>query len=140
MKAANENIRQAAQLLMSITQHNDWSCKERDQINDYTTQNAKEIKEISEESENFTRAIGFASEGFRGQEKSVSESFDSIDGLLRDFWDKGKAIPITDPSVISRSKNADQLHIPNLAAQAAKLPKSKKEAEIRKVNLDNLNL
>ena len=43
-------VEEAARILTSITQHNNWNCKERDAINDYTQSNAREILKISEKS------------------------------------------------------------------------------------------
>ena len=31
-------VEEAARILTSITEHNNWNCKERDAINDYTVQ------------------------------------------------------------------------------------------------------
>ena len=34
-------VEEAARILTSITQHNNWNCKERDAINDYTQSNPR---------------------------------------------------------------------------------------------------
>ena len=36
-------VEEAARILTSITEHNNWNCKERDAINDYTQSNAREM-------------------------------------------------------------------------------------------------
>ena len=50
-------VEEAARILTSITEHNNWNCKERDAINDYTQSNAREILKISEKSGNFANVM-----------------------------------------------------------------------------------
>ena len=57
-------VEEAARILTSITEHNNWNCKERDAINDYTQSNAREILKISEKSGNFANVMKTVAENF----------------------------------------------------------------------------
>ena len=58
-------VEEAVRILTSITEHNNWNCKERDAINDYTRSNAQEILKISEKSEHFGGVSRIFMFGFR---------------------------------------------------------------------------
>jgi hypothetical protein len=64
-------VEEAARILTSITEHNNWNCKERDAINDYTRSNAQEILKISEKSGNFANVM-----------KVVAEMFTSVESII----------------------------------------------------------
>ena len=66
-------VEEAARILTSITEHNNWNCKERDAINDYTRSNAQEILKISEKSGNFANVMKMVAENFTTDEKNISE-------------------------------------------------------------------
>ena len=70
-------VEEAARILTSITEHNNWNCKERDAINDYTRSNAQEILKISEKSGNFANVMKVVAENFTTDEKNISEMFTS---------------------------------------------------------------
>lgn len=61
-------VEEAARILTSITQHNNWNCKERDAINDYTQSNAREILKISE-NRKFCKFMKMVAENFTTDEK-----------------------------------------------------------------------
>ncbi len=75
-------VEEAARILTSITEHNNWNCKERDTINDYTRSNAKEISKISEKSENFANVMKMVAENFTTDEKNLSEMFTSVESII----------------------------------------------------------
>ena len=66
-------VEEAVRILTSITEHNNWNCKERDAINDYTRSNAQEILKISEKSGNFANVMKTVAENFTTDEKNISE-------------------------------------------------------------------
>ena len=72
-------VEEAARILTSITEHNNWNCKERDAINDYTRSNAQEILKISEKSGNFANVMKVVAENFTTDEKNISEMFTSVE-------------------------------------------------------------
>ena len=68
--------------MTSITEHNNWNCKERDAINDYTRSNAQEILKISEKSGNFANVMKTVAENFTTDEKNISEMFTSVESII----------------------------------------------------------
>lgn len=75
-------VEKASNILRSITEHNDWNCKERDTINDYTLSNATEILKISEKASNFSNVMKKVAENFRTDEKNVAELFAGVESTL----------------------------------------------------------
>ena len=75
-------VEEAARILTSITEHNNWNCKERDAINDYTQSNAREILKISEKSGNFANVMKMVAENFTTDEKNISEMFTSVESMI----------------------------------------------------------
>ena len=75
-------VEEAARILTSITEHNNWSCKERDAINEYTHSNAREILQISEKSGNFANVMKSVAENFTTDEKNISEMFTSVESMI----------------------------------------------------------
>ena len=75
-------VEEAARILTSITEHNNWNCKERDAINDYTRSNAQEILKISEKSGNFANVMKEVAENFTTDEKNISEMFTSVESII----------------------------------------------------------
>ena len=75
-------VEEAARILTSITEHNNWNCNERDAINDYTRSNAQEILKISEKSGNFANVMKVVAENFTTDEKNISEMFTSVESII----------------------------------------------------------
>ena len=75
-------VEEAARILTSITEHNNWNCKERDAINDYTHSNAREILKISQKSGNFANVMKIVAENFTTDEKNISEMFTSVESMI----------------------------------------------------------
>ena len=89
--AANDSINEAVDVLNRVTTHNDWGCKERDSINEYTNQNKNRIRVLQEKSRSFLNALTLVSQDFEGAETSISDMFSSLEGILGSVI----AIPIT---------------------------------------------
>lgn len=64
----NSSISDAASLLNQITVHEDWICKERDQIKQMTLANKQTAQDIENRAENFYKAIQNASQKFDEKE------------------------------------------------------------------------
>lgn len=79
---ANASITDAMTTLHSITTHNDWECRERDALNDYTTTNRNRIRALQENSSSFLAAISTAVAEFESTETSISDMFSSVETLL----------------------------------------------------------
>lgn len=79
---ANEEIDTAVEELNRITIHNDWCCKERDAINDYTVSNKMKISHLQDCARSFLNVLTQVSDEFEERENTVSSMFDSVDSLI----------------------------------------------------------
>lgn len=79
----NADIEVAMQLLNQISTHNDWNCKERKQINEYTSQNKNKIRILKENSDDFLNAVQQAAQDFQNTEKNLSTIFESVEETIK---------------------------------------------------------
>ena len=79
---ANSAIDQAMEILNRISSHNDWACKEKDAINDYTTNNKKRARQLHENAQSFFNAVKCVSVDFETAETDISDMFSSVESLL----------------------------------------------------------
>ena len=79
---ANNEITQAMNLLNQIVVHEDWVCKERDNIKNYTLTNRQRVQELQAHSSAFYSAIKQSSERFDQAEQSMIQRVNQMDGLL----------------------------------------------------------
>lgn len=100
--AANDSINEAVDVLNRVTTHNDWGCKERDSINEYTNQNKNRIRVLQEKSRSFLNALTLVSHDFEDAETSISDMFSSLESILGSVI----AIPIAG-SVVINNGNSD---------------------------------
>lgn len=82
--AANDSIDEAVDILNRVTSHNDWGCKERDSINEYTNQNKAKIRALQEKSRGFLSVLTSVSHDFENAESSISDMFSSLESVLGD--------------------------------------------------------
>ncbi len=80
---ANADIDGAMQLLNQISAHNDWNCKERKQINEYTVQNKNKIHALKENSDDFLNAVQKTAQDFQDAEKNLSSIFESVEDAIK---------------------------------------------------------
>lgn len=80
--AANNAITDAVEVLNRISTHNDWACKEKDAINDYTNTNKNQIRQLQEFSNSFLNAITGAATEFEETETSISDMFSSVESMI----------------------------------------------------------
>ncbi len=100
-KLANQEISAAANLLNQITVHNNWNCKERDQLNGYTLGNRKRIQALHEVSDDFlNKVINLAGE-FEAAENQIPAMFQGLDSIV------SKAVSIPVPIVRVPAKSAE---------------------------------
>ena len=92
--AANDSIDEAVDILNRVTSHNDWGCKERDSINEYTAQNKARIRALQEKSRSFLSVLTSVSHDFENAENSISDMFSTLEGLLGNLI----AIPTVGPT------------------------------------------
>ena len=81
-EAANDEISSAVQALSQTTAHNDWGCKERDAINDYTNTNKRKIGELQECSAGFLNAIKRVADDFEALENTIGERIGDVDASI----------------------------------------------------------
>ena len=79
---ANNAITDAMEVLNRISTHNDWACKEKDAINEYTNTNKNRIHQLQENSSAFLTAIAGAASEFEETETSISDMFSSVESML----------------------------------------------------------
>lgn len=79
---ANNAITDAMEVLNRIAAHNDWACKEKEAINDYTNTNKNRIRQLQENSSSFLNAITGAATEFEETETSISDMFSSVESMI----------------------------------------------------------
>lgn len=79
---ANNAITDAMEVLNRISTHNDWACKEKDAINEYTNTNKNRIHQLQENSSAFLSAITGAATEFEETETSISDMFSSVESMI----------------------------------------------------------
>lgn len=80
--AANGAISEAVEALNRISTHDDWACKEKDAINQYTNTNKNRVRQLQENSSAFLAALTGAATGFEETEHSIADLFSSVESLL----------------------------------------------------------
>ena len=79
---ANNAITDAMEVLNRISTHNDWECKEKDAINEYTNTNKNRIRQLQENSYAFLNAITDATSEFEETEISILDMFSSVESII----------------------------------------------------------
>ncbi len=79
---ANNEIQNAVTQLTNITTHNDWGCKEKDAINNYTTTNKKKILQLQECSASFLNTLNQVTRDFENLEKEISNRMKEVDSNI----------------------------------------------------------
>lgn len=82
-KKANDNISQAMNLISQVTEHNDWQCARRDQINEFARNNRTAIGKLQSDAESFYNALQIVADRFVEREQDVAKQSNSIDELLQ---------------------------------------------------------
>ena len=65
-----------------ITVHEDWICKERDQIKQMTLANKQTAQDIENRAENFYKAIQNASQKFDEKEQEINTRINGVDDII----------------------------------------------------------
>ena len=79
---ASEMINDAMILLNSIAIHDDWECKERNTITNYTLQNRAKIGEIDEKARVFYDRINQAANRFEEEEQRQITAQESVESII----------------------------------------------------------
>lgn len=78
----NEALTEAANLLNAITVHEDWICKEREQIKNMTLSNKEKAQKIQNQSQSFYSAIKSVSEKFDEAEQDCCNRINRVDDII----------------------------------------------------------
>ena len=95
-RKANEQLTDAMEALNRIVIHTDWECAERDDMNENTSRNRRDIGNIQENCETLYSNICYAADCFCNLEQEVASSFGTIEGPLSSFI---SLIPQNSPSI-----------------------------------------
>ena len=82
LAAASKAIDEATNVLMSVTVHNSWNCKERDIINGYILDNRKMIQALQGRGIGFAQTARQVAEEFTEDEKSISSLFAGVEAVI----------------------------------------------------------
>ena len=101
LRAANGEVSNATSHLMQITNHNDWSCKERYQINENIDRLHAEITRLQQDTETYLAAAAEAADAFVTEENAIKALFPGVDVII------GKVLSIGGTEVESGSSGID---------------------------------
>ena len=96
--SANQSISEAVNELNRIVSHDDWACKERTRINDYTVSNANRIKAIQNNANSFLSALSTVLGEFESTEDSISSLISGVDSTIADVLSTNQPL-VTDGNI-----------------------------------------
>ncbi len=79
---AVKSIDIATEALHRVSIHNDWGCREKTAINNYSIQNKTIIKTLQENSHSFLNVITQVTNEFEDSEKSIISMFSSVESQI----------------------------------------------------------
>lgn len=82
LEVANNSVDEANQYLMQITTHNNWGCKERYVINEYTLKCRQEARKIQESSNSFYQSAKQVAREFVETENGISKLFGTVESII----------------------------------------------------------
>lgn len=91
-QAANDQLHNAQNLILQVRSHNDWTCKEKDAIDDLMQECKNIVKRLCEEQFSFLEVIKSVGEEMLEAENSVSRLFNGVESLL----EKILSIPVVE--------------------------------------------
>lgn len=75
-------VEDAKKVLQSITTHNDWACKERDDINDYILLCKRNVNDAYDSAQRFAGIMQNIASDFSSEEKQIASMFQSVDSII----------------------------------------------------------
>lgn len=81
-QSANDELLKAQALVLEVQSHGDWTCKEKNAIDDLMRECKKRIQALCENEQGFLGAIKQVAEELTDAEKNVSLLFGGVEGLL----------------------------------------------------------
>lgn len=79
---ANSELEKAQNLIREVHSHNDWTCKEKDAIDELMSQCRNMIKRMNEQQRSFLEAVRQVAGELETAENSVSRLFSGVEDLL----------------------------------------------------------
>ena len=93
LRAANGEVDKAAQHLLQITSHNDWTCKERYVINQNADELRTAIKRLQQDTDSYLQAAANAADAFVTEENGVKTLFPGVDAIISRLLSIGGDLP-----------------------------------------------
>ncbi len=95
-QSANEELQKAQNLLQEVHSHSDWTCKEKNTIDDMMRECKKWIQKLCESQQGFLGAVRGVADDLTDAEKNISGLFGGVESLLG----KILAIPVKVTTVV----------------------------------------
>ena len=80
--SANDAIEEAVSALAAIPSHDDWGCREKVRINEYTIINKSKIQELKQNADSFLKVLKQVTHDFEEAENSIADSASDVDSVL----------------------------------------------------------
>lgn len=97
--SANSELEKAQRLILEVRSHNDWTCKEKDAIDDLMNQCRNMVKRLSEQQQAFLEAVRQVAGDLGDAEQSVSGLFSGVEDILQRIL----AIPVPEHITVGSS-------------------------------------
>ncbi len=81
-RTAALELSRAESLIEQVRSHNDWTCKEKNTIDDLMAACRKMVRQLSEQQSDFLQAVEKTEEEFAEAERSISVLFDGVEDVL----------------------------------------------------------
>lgn len=94
-QAANDELQNAQNLIQQVHSHSDWTCKEKDAIDDLMQECKNIVKRLCEDQFSFLEAVKSVGEELLEAESSVSRLFSGVESILQ----KILSIPVAETVV-----------------------------------------
>ncbi len=80
---ANEAITQAMNLINQVTEHHDWVCSAKDEINKYARLNREAIGILQQNADSFYGAVKMAADRFAEKEQEIANQSNKLEEIVR---------------------------------------------------------
>lgn len=81
-RSATEMVDEATALMQRVVIHEDWTCRERDIINEYTMENRRRVQELQSFAGSLYQAVAASLAEFEALQEQTAASFGDVDGEI----------------------------------------------------------
>lgn len=81
-RSATEMVDEATALMQRVVIHEDWTCRERDIINEYTMENRRRVQELQSFAGSLYQAVAASLAEFEALQEQTAASFGGVDGEI----------------------------------------------------------